>query len=91
MEAKYIGITHVAKEATWVCHLLSELYSPLILNTPSYSTMTQCSLLSRALRTAILYYSVSALWLLDWIQLHSKIVVMGVGCEWSGGTHDKKG
>jgi len=33
MEAKYIGITHAVKEATWVCHLLSELYSPLILNT----------------------------------------------------------
>ena len=28
-EAKYIGIAHAAKEAIWVRHLLSELYSPL--------------------------------------------------------------
>ena len=33
-EAEYIAITHAAKEATWVRHLLSELYSPLVLNYP---------------------------------------------------------
>jgi hypothetical protein len=33
-EAEYIGITHAAKEAVWVCHLLSELYSPAILEHP---------------------------------------------------------
>ena len=33
-EAEYIGITHAAKEATWVRHLLSELYSPHILDYP---------------------------------------------------------
>ena len=33
-EAKYIGITHAAKEATWIRHLLSELYLPLILKYP---------------------------------------------------------
>ena len=34
-EAEYIGITtHAAKEATWVRHLLSKLYSPHILNYP---------------------------------------------------------
>ena len=33
-EAEYIGITHAAKEATWVRHLLSELYSPLVLKYP---------------------------------------------------------
>jgi len=33
-EAEYIGITHAAKEAIWVRHLLSELYSPRILDFP---------------------------------------------------------
>ena len=33
-EAEYIGITHAAKEATWIRHLLSELYSALILKYP---------------------------------------------------------
>lgn len=33
-EAEYIGITHAAKEATWIRNLLSELYSPQILNYP---------------------------------------------------------
>jgi hypothetical protein len=33
-EAEYIGITHAAKEATWIRHLLSELYSPLVLQYP---------------------------------------------------------
>ena len=33
-EAEYIGITHTAKEATWICYLLSELYSPQILDYP---------------------------------------------------------
>ena len=33
-EAKYIAITHAAKEATWIRHLLSELYSPLVLKHP---------------------------------------------------------
>ena len=33
-EAEYIGITHAAKEATWVRHLLSEMYSPLVLKYP---------------------------------------------------------
>ena len=33
-EAEYIGITHTAKEAIWIRHLLSELYSPLVLNYP---------------------------------------------------------
>jgi len=33
-EAEYIGITHAAKEAIWIRHLLSELYSPLVLNYP---------------------------------------------------------
>ena len=33
-EAEYIGITHAAKEASWVRHLLSELYSPLVLKYP---------------------------------------------------------
>jgi hypothetical protein len=33
-EAEYIGITHAAKEATWIRHLLSELYSPQILEYP---------------------------------------------------------
>ena len=33
-EAEYISIMHAAKEATWVCHLLSEMYSPLILKYP---------------------------------------------------------
>ena len=33
-EAEYIAITHAAKEATWVHHLLSELYSPYILKYP---------------------------------------------------------
>ena len=33
-EAEYIGITHAAKEATWVRHLLSELYSPRVLDYP---------------------------------------------------------
>ena len=34
MEAKYIAITHAAKEATWVRHLLSELYSLHVLDYP---------------------------------------------------------
>ena len=33
-EAEYIGITHAAKEAIWVRHLLSELYSPRVLEFP---------------------------------------------------------
>ena len=33
-EAEYIAITHAAKEATWLRHLLSELYSPLVLRYP---------------------------------------------------------
>ena len=33
-EAEYIGITHAAKEAIWVRHLLSELYSPKVLEYP---------------------------------------------------------
>ena len=33
-EAEYIGITHTAKESTWVRHLLSELCSPQILDYP---------------------------------------------------------
>jgi len=33
-EAEYIGITHAAKEAIWVRHLLSELYSPRVLEHP---------------------------------------------------------
>ena len=33
-EAEYIGITHAAKEAIWVRHLLSELYSPNVLSYP---------------------------------------------------------
>ena len=33
-EAEYIGITHAAKEAIWIHHLLSELYSPQILDYP---------------------------------------------------------
>jgi len=33
-EAEYIGITHAVKEAIWIRHLLSELYSPLILDYP---------------------------------------------------------
>ena len=33
-EVEHIGITHAAKEATWVHHLLSELYSPLVLKYP---------------------------------------------------------
>ena len=33
-EAEYIGIMHAAKEVTWVHHLLSELYSPLVLKYP---------------------------------------------------------
>ena len=33
-EAEYIGITHAAKEAIWIRHLLSELYSPQILDYP---------------------------------------------------------
>ena len=33
-EAEYIGITHAAKEAIWVRHLLSELYSPDVLKYP---------------------------------------------------------
>ena len=33
-EAEYIGITHAAKEAIWVRHLLSELYSPDVLEYP---------------------------------------------------------
>lgn len=33
-KAEYIGIMHVAKEVTWIHHLLSELYSPLILKYP---------------------------------------------------------
>jgi len=33
-EAEYVGITHAAKEATWIRHLLSELYSPLVLKYP---------------------------------------------------------
>jgi len=33
-EAEYIGITHAAKEAIWVRHLLSELYSPRVLDYP---------------------------------------------------------
>ena len=33
-EAEYIGVTHAAKEVTWVRNLLSELYSPKILNYP---------------------------------------------------------
>ena len=34
MEAKYIGITHTAKEAIWIHHLLSKLYSSKILDYP---------------------------------------------------------
>ena len=33
-EAEYIGLTHAAKEATWIRHLLSKLYSPRILDYP---------------------------------------------------------
>ena len=33
-EAEYIAITHAAKEAVWIHHLLSELYSPLVLKYP---------------------------------------------------------
>lgn len=33
-EAEYIGITHAVKEAIWVRHLLSELYSPHVLKFP---------------------------------------------------------
>ena len=33
-EAEYIGITHAAKESTWIRHLLSELYSPQVLDYP---------------------------------------------------------
>jgi hypothetical protein len=33
-EAEYIAITHAAKEATWLRHLLSEIYSPLVLKYP---------------------------------------------------------
>ena len=33
-EAEYIGITHATKEATRIRHLLSELYSPLVLKYP---------------------------------------------------------
>ena len=33
-EAEYIGITHATKEAIWVRHLLSELYSPKVLEYP---------------------------------------------------------
>ena len=33
-EAKYISITHAAKEATWIRYLLSELYSVVILKYP---------------------------------------------------------
>jgi len=33
-EAEYIGIMHTAKEAIWVHHLLSKLYSPLVLKYP---------------------------------------------------------
>ena len=33
-KAEYIGIMHAAKEATWVCHLLSEMHSPLVLKYP---------------------------------------------------------
>ena len=30
IEAEYIAVTHAAKEATWIRHLLSEIYSPLV-------------------------------------------------------------
>jgi hypothetical protein len=33
-EAEYIGITHAAKEAIWIRHLLSELHSPQVLDYP---------------------------------------------------------
>ena len=33
-EAEYIGVTHAAKEAIWLRHLLSELYSPRVLDFP---------------------------------------------------------
>ena len=33
-EAEYIGITHAAKEAIWVRHLLSELYTSRVLDYP---------------------------------------------------------
>ena len=33
-EAEYIAVTHAAKEATWIRHLLSEIYSPLVINYP---------------------------------------------------------
>ena len=30
MEAKYVGATHAAKELIWFCHLISEIFQPLI-------------------------------------------------------------
>ena len=35
IEAEHIGITHATKEATWIRHLLSERYSPLVPNHPT--------------------------------------------------------
>jgi len=57
-EAEYIGITHAAKEATWVRNFLSELCSPQILNYPLIAYCDNESARAREKRNVPLTYEI---------------------------------
>lgn len=58
-EAECIGITHAAKEATWIHHILFELCSPQILD---YPLITHYELIRLKLHKFVRYVGPSQTW-----------------------------